>query len=308
MTMPIARRAPLPSSTRAVVARRRRRGAAGRPRAGPRAGLGGRASAPHRRRGDPQRPVTVDDHADAGRDTACRARSCITSARDGTGRLFIVEQTGTIRVVDDGHRARRRRSSTSAAASSNGGEQGLLGLAFHPRFETNRKFYVNYTNTAGDTVIREYRTSAVEPEPRGPGLRPRRSSRSTSRTPTTTAACSPSGPTATCTSAWATAAAAATPGNRAQDPDTLLGKMLRINVNGIVRRARTTASRRSNPYVGRSGRDEIWQRGLRNPWRFSFDRATGDLWIGDVGQDRYEEIDRAVRSRPAGRGDNSAGA
>jgi glucose/arabinose dehydrogenase len=71
--------------------------------------------------------------------------------------------------------------------------------------------------------------------------------------------------------------------------------MLRINVNG------GTATRRyrnppSNPYVGRTGRDEIWQRGLRNPWRFSFDRATGNLWIGDVGQSRYEEVDRAART------------
>ena len=88
------------------------------------------------------------------------------------------------------------------------------------------------------------------------------------------------------------------PGNRAQNVDTLLGKMLRIDVNG------TTGSSQyripaTNPYVGRTGRDEIWSRGLRNPWRFSFDRATGDLWIGDVGQGRYEEIDRATSASPA---------
>ncbi len=85
------------------------------------------------------------------------------------------------------------------------------------------------------------------------------------------------------------------PGNRAQSIDSLLGKMLRINING------TTSTRAyripsSNPYVGRSGRDEIWQRGLRNPWRFSFDRSSGSLWIGDVGQKRYEEVDRAIRT------------
>ena len=94
------------------------------------------------------------------------------------------------------------------------------------------------------------------------------------------------------------------PGNRAQNTNSLLGKMLRINVNG------STSSRHyripsSNPYVGKAGRDEIWQRGLRNPWRFSFDRSNGNLWIGDVGQNRYEEVDRAVRTADGpGRGVN----
>jgi glucose/arabinose dehydrogenase len=95
------------------------------------------------------------------------------------------------------------------------------------------------------------------------------------------------------------------PGNRAQNLNTLLGKMLRINVNGH------TATRgylipSSNPFVGRAGRDEIWSYGLRNPWRFSIDSATGALWIGDVGQNRYEEVDRSLRGLNAvgGRGVN----
>ena len=94
------------------------------------------------------------------------------------------------------------------------------------------------------------------------------------------------------------------PGNRAQRTDTLLGKMLRINVNGSTS-TQNYLIPSSNPYVGRTGRNEIWQIGLRNPWRFSFDRATGNLWIGDVGQGKWEEIDRAVRtSKGAGRGVN----
>jgi glucose/arabinose dehydrogenase len=84
------------------------------------------------------------------------------------------------------------------------------------------------------------------------------------------------------------------PGNRAQNVDSLLGKMLRINVNGKTS-TRGYLIPSSNPYVGRAGRNEIWQRGLRNPWRFSFDRATGDLYIGDVGADHREEIDRLPR-------------
>src|SRR6185503_9369590 len=92
------------------------------------------------------------------------------------------------------------------------------------------------------------------------------------------------------------------PGNRAQDTSQLLGKMLRIDINGSVG-ARHYRFPPSNPYVGRAGRNEIWARGLRNPWKFSFDRVTGTLWIGDVGQGRYEEIDRSGGSRP-GRGLN----
>ncbi len=93
------------------------------------------------------------------------------------------------------------------------------------------------------------------------------------------------------------------PGNRAQNIDSLFGKILRIDVNGSAggKRYRIPAS---NPYVGRAGRDEVWARGLRNPWRFSFDRNAGTLWIGDVGQNRYEEIDRSTKARGFGRGAN----
>jgi glucose/arabinose dehydrogenase len=89
------------------------------------------------------------------------------------------------------------------------------------------------------------------------------------------------------------------PGNRAQNLNSLLGKLLRINVD--TRSAYTIPP--TNPYVGRSGSDLVWSYGLRNPWRFSFDRATGDLWIGDVGQNRYEEIDRS-KAPNAGRAAN----
>ena len=94
------------------------------------------------------------------------------------------------------------------------------------------------------------------------------------------------------------------PGNRAQSKRSLLGKILRIDVDHHTssHRYRSPAS---NPYVGKPGRNEIWQRGLRNPWRFSFDRSTDALWIGDVGQSRFEEVDRAkATSRGAGRGVN----
>ncbi len=99
------------------------------------------------------------------------------------------------------------------------------------------------------------------------------------------------------------------PGNRAQNLDTLLGKLLRIDVNRRTGTLAATASPRTNPFVGRSGLDQIWAYGLRNPWRWSFDRATGDLWIGDVGQDTWEEVDRAPRvTRPECRSRRSTSA
>ena len=96
------------------------------------------------------------------------------------------------------------------------------------------------------------------------------------------------------------------PGNRAQSTATRLGKLLRIDVDHRSGRLQY-ANPPSNPYVGRSGLDEIWAIGLRNPWRFSFDRLTGDLWIGDVGQGQWEEIDRATKAGGLGRARTTAG-
>jgi glucose/arabinose dehydrogenase len=94
------------------------------------------------------------------------------------------------------------------------------------------------------------------------------------------------------------------PGNRAQNLNTMLGKMLRIDVDKATL-GRAYAVPKSNPYVGRTGLNEIWQSGLRNPWRYSFDRKTGTLWIGDVGQAEWEEVDRAVHTDTgSGRGYN----
>ena len=183
-----------------------------------------------------------------------RPAPCSSRARsDGTGRLFIVEQTGRIRV----RQGRRRSSSTPfldiSGSVSNGGEQGLLGLAFHPSFKTNRKFYVDYTNTRRRHGRPRVPASTVEPEPRGRRARRDAPARSTSRTPTTTAACSRSGPTATCTSAWATAATAATPATGPRTSNSLLGKMLRIDVNGTTATQGLPRSRRRTRTSARPG-------------------------------------------------------
>ena len=216
-----------------------------------------------------------------------------TSPRDGTNRLFIVSKAGRIRIVKNGTLLSTSFLNLSSQVSK-GSEQGLLGLAFHPGFKTNRKLYVNYTNTSGDTVIREYRASSSNPDvvAAGSGRTILRIAQPYSNHNGGMLAFGRDGYLYIGTG---DGGSSGDPGNRAQDKGSLLGKMLRINVNGSTSK-RNYLIPSSNPYVGKAGRDEIWQRGLRNPWRFSFDRSTGSLWIGDVGQGRYEEVDRAVRT------------
>jgi glucose/arabinose dehydrogenase len=222
-------------------------------------------------------------------------------AGDGSNRLFIVQKSGRIRVMKNGALLATPFLDISSLVSK-GGEQGLLGLAFSPHFATNHRLYVDYTNAAGDTVIREYRTGA-NPDVVNPA---------TARHVLTVnqpydnhnGGMLAFGKDGYLYVGMGDGGSGGDPGNRAQNINQLLGKILRIDVNGY------TATRgyripRGNPYVGRTGRDEIWQRGVRNPWRFSFDKATGALWIADVGQGSYEEVDRVVRtSTGPGRGVN----
>jgi glucose/arabinose dehydrogenase len=225
-----------------------------------------------------------------------------TTAPDGRGRVFIVEQTGRIRILKNGHLLATPFLDLSSSVTK-GGEQGLLGLAFHPNFKSNRKLYVNFTDLAGDTVIREYRASATNPN-----VVSTSSKRLIMHIDQPYANHNGGGigfgPDGYLYIGMGDGGGAGDPGNRARSLASLLGKMLRIDVNG------TSGSRNyripaSNPFVGRSGLDQIWQYGLRNPWRWSFDRATGALWIGDVGQDNWEEIDRAPNTASgAGRGVN----
>ena len=225
----------------------------------------------------------------------------VTNAGDGSHRLFVVEQGGRIRIIKNGSVLATPFLDIRTSVST-GGERGLLGLAFHPNFESNHKLYVNFTNSHGDTAISEYRV----------GSNPDRVDQRTGRRILTIQQPYANhnggnlafGPDGYLYIGMGDGGGAGDPGNRAQSLGTLLGKMLRIDING------TSGSRRyripsSNPYVGRAGLDEIWSRGLRNPWRWSFDRATRALWIGDVGQNRYEEIDRRVKgTHPAGWGAN----
>ncbi len=226
----------------------------------------------------------------------------VTHAGDGSGRTFVVEQTGRVRIIKDGTLVGAPFIDISRAVSR-GGEQGLLGLAFHPGYESNGKLYLSYTDLEGTSVIREYRVSSNVN--RVDGSSGRTLLRVRQPFDNHNGGHIAFGPDGYLYIGLGDGGSAGDPGNRAQSRGTLLGKLLRIDVD------RRTGSLQygipsTNPYVGRSGLDQIWAYGLRNPWRFSFDRATGDLWIGDVGQGRWEEIDRAsaFKGRNAGRGLN----
>ena len=210
----------------------------------------------------------------------------VTNARDGSNRLFIVEQTGKIRVLQpDATTATDFLTLTTKLVS--GGERGLLGLAFHPNFKSNRKFYVNYTRSGdGATVVSEFQASASN----------RNVADTTERILLTIAQPFTNhnggmiefGPDGYLYIGMGDGGSANDPGNRAQNIEDLLGKMLRIDVN------RTEGALQygippDNPFAGATpGRDEIFALGLRNPWRYSFDRLSGQLYAGDVGQNARE--------------------
>ena len=226
----------------------------------------------------------------------------VTNAGDGSRRRFVVEQTGYVRTIEQGPKATPFLD-VHTRVTTGGSEQGLLGLAFHPGFKTNGRLYVNYTRAGdGATVVDEYR---VTTNPDVVSVATRRQ---------IIAIAQPYanhngggiafGPDGFLYIGMGDGGSGGDPGNRAQSKVTLLGKMLRIGING------TSGTKHykipgTNPFVGTYGWDAIWQYGLRNPWRWSFDRVTGDLWIGDVGQNDWEEVDRAVDTgNGPGRGTN----
>ena len=227
----------------------------------------------------------------------------VTSAGDGTNRLFVVEQAGDVRVIKN-HTVLPTPFLDLRGRISSGGERGLLGLAFHPDFPTHPYVYVNFTNPDGNTAVNRYTVNPASPDVAvfSSGVRLLTIAQPY---PNHNGGNLAFGPDGYLYIGMGDGGSSGDPQNRAQDINSLLGKMLRIDVDHTTGTTKYV-SPSTNPYVGRTGLDEIWSRGLRNPWRFSFDRSTGQLWIGDVGQDRWEEIDRSipVGTTPAGRGVN----
>jgi uncharacterized protein (TIGR03437 family) len=219
----------------------------------------------------------------------------IQNAGDGSGRLFFIQQNGIVRIFRNGALVLQPFLDIRDKTRS-GGERGLLGLAFPTGFAQKQRFYVNYTDLNGDTVIAQYRMSAT------PDVADRASEivllRIAQPFPNHNGGQLRFGPDGYLYIGMGDGGSGGDPLNNAQNLASLLGKLLRIDVEGDPGHVRIPPN---NPFVNTAGtRPEIWALGLRNPWRFSFDRATGDLWIADVGQNTYEEINFQPASSPGG--------
>lgn len=207
----------------------------------------------------------------------------------GDERLFIIEKVGRIRIVQDGGLVDFPYLDISDRVGSRGNEQGLLGLAFHPNYAENGLFFVNYTDKGGDTVIARYRVTA------DPNIGDPSSEMVLLRVSQPFGNHNGGGLDFGLDGylyiALGDGGSAGDPFGNGQKLDTFLGKILRLDVDSAEPYSIPT----DNPFG-----NEIWAYGLRNPWRISFDSATGDLYIGDVGQGQWEEIDFIPAGAPGG--------
>jgi glucose/arabinose dehydrogenase len=225
----------------------------------------------------------------------------VTNAGDGSNRLFVVEQRGTVRVVQGGVLLPGFFMDIRSKVQF-GGERGLLGLAFDPSFEKNHHLFVYYTRKGGDVVVSRFTANAMNTDVIESTARPllliEHSSQSNHNGGALAFA-----PNGYLYVGVGDGGGAGDPANNAQRKTVLLGKILRINVHGSGSgRFGHYSVPGSNPFAGsKPGLGEIWDYGVRNPWRISFDRATGTLWIGDVGQSKYEEVDREKWGSTGGR-------
>jgi len=212
----------------------------------------------------------------------------------GDSRLFIVEQAGIIRLLDDNELVQEPVLDIRQRVGSRGNEQGLLGLAFHPDFARNGFFYVNYTDLDGDTVIARYRmeSGSIQANPASELILLRIAQPYANHNGGGLAF----GPDGFLYVATGDGGSSGDPLNNGQRVDTLLGKLLRLDVDSGL----PYAIPADNPFHSGDGLPEIWAYGLRNPWRFTFDRINGNLYIADVGQNRWEEVDFLPAGSPGG--------
>lgn len=241
----------------------------------------------------------------------------VTHAGDGSGRLFIVERRGKVRMFARGRLAEEPFADLSSLITHRGAEQGLLGMAFSPLYPEEPFVFFSYTARDGSSVLARFRV-----DPGDPGRVEPASREELLRVPQPYSNHNGGhiafGPDGYLYFGLGDGGSAGDPQGNAQNPGLLLGKILRLDVSEEGRdkpEANRAQSREEegreekgyrlppdNPFAGRPGwRPEIWALGLRNPWRFSFDRVTGDLYIADVGQDSREEINFEPAGSPGGR-------
>lgn len=216
------------------------------------------------------------------------------NAGDGSGRLFVVEKAGVVRVVRGELLAQPFLDITPLVGSS-GSEQGLLGIAFHSQFKSNGQFYVNYTDRGGNTVIARYKVSSdpnrADPNSAAVLLSVKQPAANHNGGNLVF------GPDGYLYIGLGDGGGAGDRYGNSQNPGSLLAKLLRIDVDSGT----PYGIPKDNPFIAQAGyRPEIWAWGLRNPWRYSFDRVTGDLYIADVGQDTYEEVNFQPASSKGG--------
>ena len=210
----------------------------------------------------------------------------LTSPPGDLTRAFVVEQGGTIRIIRNDALVATPFLDISGRVAS-GGEQGLLGLAFHPQYAANGRFVVYYTNTSGDIRIASYKVTA-NPEIADPASEQILLAVPHPSFSNHNGGMVAFGPDGRLYAGIGDGGSGGDPNGNGQNRNTLLGKLVRLDVNA----AGQASIPADNPFAGQAGiRPEIWSYGLRNPWRFSFDRTTGDLYIADVGQNSREEID-----------------
>ena len=221
----------------------------------------------------------------------------LDNARDGSGRLFIIEQGGLVRILKDGELLPTPFLDLTQKVICCG-ERGLLGLVFHPKYAENGYFYVDYTENVDNqlyTVVARYNVSASDPNQADPSSEVRLL-RIEQPYNNHNGGEVQFGPDGYLYIGMGDGGSVGDPNGNGQSLETLLGKILRIDVDNT----QPYAIPADNPFANGGGQWEIWAYGLRNPWRFSFDKLTGDLYIGDVGQDQWEEIDYLPGGSPGG--------
>lgn len=208
----------------------------------------------------------------------------LAAPEDGSGQLLILEQGGVIRIIGDGVLNAEPFIDLTDRVGDSGSEQGLLGIALDPDYADNGVFYLNYTDKNGDTVIAHYHrmTDSFLGDPASEEIllqvgQPYANHNGGDLE---------FGPDGMLYIGLGDGGSGGDPQGNAQNPNALLGKMLRLDVRG--KDVYTIPA--DNPYASGGGRQEIWAVGLRNPWRYTFDSLTGDLYIADVGQNQYEEV------------------